>query len=107
MADLALLTVGALAVFGQKKMKSNIYRILTYAGNSGSIDQITGKKDTASIGNVDPNLCGNGAFQAAITSQRPLPPGNMANPLDPVIATHPGQASPFITNFGSSSLIGY
>ncbi len=104
--DNLVLLFAAAAVLGEEQTRKNIYNVLSWAGNSGSGDVATDKKDTATIGNVDPNFCGMGQFAEVATSAPPLGPGSMGPMLDPVPTTHPGRASAFITNFGQSSLIG-
>ena len=107
MTDILLLGGAALALLGYQKHHHNIFNILGWADNSGGIDNITDKKDTATIGNYSPDLCGSGWSQAMHTLQPPLHPPIMGHRLHPVNPTHPGAASPLITNFGASSLIGY
>jgi len=107
MTDLLLLGGAALALLGYKNHHHDIFNILGWADNSGSIDTVTNKKDTASIGNFSPNLCGSGWWQTMTTLQPPDHPPIMGHRLHPVNPTHPGQSSPLITNFGSSNLIGY
>jgi hypothetical protein len=103
MTDILLLSAGALALLGYAQDKHSIWNILSQANNSGSIDQATDKNGDRSIGNIDPNLCGNGHLQRMQTDMPPLPPF-YRGPLDPVFANHPGVATPLIRNLAVPSM---
>ena len=103
--DLAVLAAATYAVLGYGESKHNIFKILSLAGNSGSIDQATNKKATATIGNVDPNLCHSGHWQRLHTEMPPLP-AYKKGPLDAVHPNHPGVATPLIRNLAIPS-VGY
>ena len=106
--DGLILTGIALGIVGGAQSRNNVYRILGWADNSGSIDSVTDKNvhANASIGNVSPNMGGLGELASYNTSRLPLPPPKMARHLNPVCPTHPGATSALITNFGASSLRG-
>lgn len=106
--DGLLLTGIALGVVGGAPARNNIYRVLGWANNSGSIDVVTDKNShgNAQIGNVSPNFGGMGELAALNTSRKPLPPPQMAVPLHGVQTSHPNETSSLITNFGASSLVG-
>jgi hypothetical protein len=105
MADLAVLALATYATLGFTEAQHNIFNILSIANNSGSLDQATDKKGSATIGNVDPNLSGNGLMQWMHTMMPPLPVYKKG-PLEAVTPNHPGMSTPLIRNLAVPS-VGY
>lgn len=105
MTDLLLLGFATYATLGYMQKQNNIFHILSLAGNQGSIDQATDKKDSGGIGNFSPNLQGSGPWQAMSSDMPPLP-AFKRGPLDPVTPNHPGMSTPLIRNLAVPS-IGY
>ena len=65
--DVILLAGSALAILGYENSKNSIYNVLGWANNGGSVDVITDKRGSASIGNIDPNMCGLGKIALEVT----------------------------------------
>ena len=98
-SDLLLLGFTAMALLGYENSKKNIYKILYWADNSGSIDNATGQNSQYSMPNQDPNLKGSNALIKA-TNNTPPPPPPQWYPLDGEPAMHPAPASKLVSNFG-------
>ena len=98
-SDLLLLGFTAMALLGYENSKKNIYKILYWADNSGSIDNATGQNSQYSMPNQDPNFRGSNALIKANNELAPSPPPHW-HALEGEYAAHPAPASKLVSNFG-------